>query len=212
MAETGAPRPLAPGRAVNVLPRTGGPSWPATVRAWEAAGASVSVALEAARPAVEALDHHQVWLSTVGRDSEGSGVTIFVGRAWADEEDGLRVNGVVRMAEEPRRSAVRAANGTVTLLPQGGAERTVRCLDISRGGVRLPVGREGWVHEDPVDLVVHLERGHAVNVVGRLHRLDAERRVVVLRFDPLSELDGGELDRYAIARLRRTQARATRSA
>ena len=197
---------------MSLLPRTGGSSWPARVRTWRASGAAVTVALDVPAPAVDALDHHQVWLSTVDHEGDGSGVTIFVGRARATEAGGLVVDGVVRLADEPRRSAARVANGTVTLLPPGGPERTVRCLDVSRGGVRLPLGQDGWHHEDPIDLVVHLDSGRAVNVVGRLHRLDAERRIVALRFDPLPEPEGGELDRYALSRLRRTQARATRSA
>lgn len=212
MADTRVVRPLAPGRAVSLLPRTGGPSWPATVREWDATGPTVSVALDTPEGTVGALDHHQVWLSTVGPDSTGAGVTIFIGRARSLAGGGLQVDGVVRMADEPRRTAVRAAYGTVTLIPPGGPERTVRCIDVSRGGTRLPIGPEGWTYDDPVDLVVHLDSGRAVNAVGRLLRVDLEQHVVVLQFETLTDVEGVELDRYALSRLRRSQARATRSA
>lgn len=212
VAGSPAARPPAPGTPGTLLPRTGGPPWPATVRAWEAPGATVLVTLDVPEPAVQALDHHQVWLSTVGHDSAGAGTVVFVGRARAGDRGGLLVDRVVRMVDEPRRSAVRAAHGTVTLLPQGAPERTVHCLDLSRGGVRLPIEPSAWRYADPVELVVHLDNGHVVNAVGRLHRRDVEWLTVVLRLDPLPGPDGGELDRYALSRLRRAQARATRSA
>jgi hypothetical protein len=192
---------LTSGRRVTLLPRSGGHSWAGTVRSWEAAEDHVVAQIYAEADAVASLDHHQVWLSTVSRLGDEYGVTIFAGRAYAVDNESLKLEGVVRLADEPRRSAVRVAGSTVTLPPAGGPAIRVATLDISRGAVRLPIGADGWTYDDPLDLVVHLGETKTINVLGRLLRVDEATRSVVLGFDYLPDHDAETLDRFALSQL-----------
>jgi hypothetical protein len=192
---------LARGRRVSLLPRSGGHSWAGTVRAWDAFDGHVVAHIDADADAVNTLDHHQVWLSTVSRNGEELGVTIFAGRAHAVDRESLKLDGVVWLADERRRSAVRATGSMVTVPPSGGPQRRLATLDISRGGVRLPVDADGWNYEDPLDLVVHLGDTVSISVLGRLLRVDVETASVVLGFEGLTDADAETLDRFALAQL-----------
>jgi hypothetical protein len=192
---------LSSGRRVTLLPRSGGHSWAGTVRSWDAADDHVVAQIYAEADAVATLDHHQVWLSTVSRIGDEYGVTIFAGRAYAVDNESLKLEGVVRLADERRRRAVRVTGSAVTLPPAGGPAIRVETLDISRGAVRLPIGEGGWTYDDPLDLVVHLGDEQTINVLGRLLRVDEAAGSVVLGFDYLSDPDVEALDRFALGQL-----------
>jgi hypothetical protein len=184
-----------------LLPRSGGHSWAGTVRSWEAADDHVVAQIYAEADAIASLDRHQVWLSTVSRIGDEYGVTIFVGRAYAVDNESLKLEGVVRLADERRRRAVRVTGSSVTLPPAGGPAIRVETLDISRGAVRLPIGEGGWTYDDPLDLVVHLGDEQTINVLGRLLRIDESAGSVVLGFDYLPDRDAETLDRFALGQL-----------
>jgi hypothetical protein len=192
---------LTSGRRVTLLPRNGGHSWAGTVRSWDAADDHVVAQIYAEADAIASLDHHQVWLSTVSRIGDEYGVTIFAGRAYAVDNESLKLEGVVRLADERRRRAVRVSGSSVTLPPAGGPGIRVATLDISRGAVRLPIGDGGWTYDDPLDLVVHLGDDQTINVLGRLLRIDEAAGSVVLGFDYLPDHDVEALDRFALRRL-----------
>lgn len=195
------PMALASGRRVTLLPRSGGQSWAGTVARWDAVDGTVVAQIQAAADAVSSLDHHQVWVSTVSRDGDERGVTIFAGRAREVGRDLLQVDDMVRLTDEPRRRAVRATGCVVTLPPAGGPQCQVDALDISRGAVRLPMVAGGWTYDDPLDLVVHLEGDTEIVVVGRLLRVDTETSSVVLDLDDLTETDSEAIDRFVLAQL-----------
>lgn len=202
MTETALADALSSGRRVTLLPRNGGHSWAGTVRTWEAADDHVVAQIYAEAEAVASLDHHQIWLSTVShRGDDEYGVTIFAGRAYALDDESLTLEGVVQLADESRRSAVRVTGSTVTLPPAGGPSIRVATLDISRGAVRLPIGQDGWSYDDPLDLVVHLGETKTINVLGRLLRVDEVTHSVVLGFDYLPDHDAEALDRFALTQL-----------
>jgi hypothetical protein len=184
-----------------MLPRSGGHSWAGTVRSWDAADDHVVAQIYAEADAISSLDHHQVWLSTVSRIGDEYGVTIFAGRAYAGDTESRKLEGVVRLADERRRRDVRVTGSSVTLPPAGGPAIRVETLDISRGAVRLPIGEDGWTYDDPLDLVVHLGDKQAINVLGRLLRIDEAAGSVVLGFDYLPDQDAEALDRFALGRL-----------
>jgi hypothetical protein len=192
---------LTSGRRVTLLPRNGGHSWAGTVRSWDASLDQVVAQVFAEAAAVNSLDHHQVWMSTVSRMGDEYGVTIFAGRAYAVDGESLKLEGIVRLADERRRRSVRVTGSTVTLPPSFGAQLRVATLDISRGAVRLPIGEGGWTFDDPLDLVVHLGDTQSINVVGRMLRIDEETKSVVLGFDYLPEQDAEALDRFALSQL-----------
>lgn len=201
MSEAALAEALTSGRRVTLLPRSGGHSWAGTVRSWNSADDHIVAQIYAAADAVASLDHHQVWLSTVSRVGDEYGVTIFAGRAYAVDHESLKLEGVVRLADERRRRAVRVMGSSVTLPPAGGPAVTVATLDISRGAVRLPIGADGWNYDDPLDLVVHLGDTESINVLGRLLRIDPVAQSVVLGFDYLPDDEAEALDRFALTQL-----------
>lgn len=192
---------LAGGRKVTMLPRAGGPAWAGVVQAWEASRARVVARVAAAQDAVDALDQHQVWLSTVVRVGDQHGITIFAGSALAVDPEALRLEGIVRLASEPRRQAVRAPGSTVTLPALADGRRSVPALDLSRGGVRLHVGPGDWPYGDTVALVVHLDGDASVHAVGRLIRLEESTHTAVLRFVDLADEQASAIDRFVLAQL-----------
>ena len=189
------------GRRVSLLPRAGGRAWIGTVQTWEVAADHVVARVDASADAVRTLDHHQVWLSTTNDPPGSEGITIFAGRAVAVAPDALELDGVVRLADEPRRQAVRAAGCRLTLPPDlTGVQPTVAVVDVSRGGVRVPVDSTGWTYDDPLDLVLHLPGEPSVNVVGRLLRLNPAGSAV-LGLDDLADEVAAAIDRFALTQL-----------
>ena len=201
MTEAAVAVALTSGRRVTLLPRNGGHSWAGTVRSWDSDHDQVVAQIFAEADAVSSLDHHQVWLSTVSRMGDEYGVTIFAGRAYAVDGESLKLEGVVRLADERRRRAVRVTGSEVTLPPSGGTRLRVATLDISRGAVRLPIGEGGWTYDDPLDLVVHLGDTKSINVVARMLRIDEDARSVVLGFDYVPVHEAEALDRFALTQL-----------
>ena len=192
---------LSGGRRVSLLPRSGGHSWAGTVRSWQHEGDHVVARIETAPEAVRDLDHHQVWLSTVSRNGDEHGITIFAGKAHAVEPAALELDGVVRLADEHRRRAVRAGGCEVTLpIGDDGRQQTVAATDVSRGGLRLPPQPGGWTFGDPLDLVLHLGGGPSVAVVGRLLRTEPDGSVV-LALEELTAGAAAAIDRHALDRL-----------
>jgi hypothetical protein len=190
------------GRPVSLLPRAGGRAWTGTVQTWEVAADHVVARVDISADAVSRLDHHQVWLSTTSHTVGGEGITIFAGRAVAVAPRALELDGVVRLADEPRRRAVRAAGCRVTLPPDvTGVQHTVAAVDLSRGGVRVAVDATGWTYDDPLDLVLHLPGESSVIVVGRLLRLDPAGSAV-LALDDLADEVAAAIDRFALTQLR----------
>ena len=87
-----------------------------------------------------------------------------------------------------------------------GVQRTVTAVDLSRGGVRVPVDPAGWTYEDPLDLVLQLPGQQDVLVVGRLLRLDpasgsAVLSSAVLSLDEVTDDVAAAIDRYALNQL-----------
>jgi hypothetical protein len=192
---------LADGRQVTLLPRAGGHAWSGTVASWDTSEPGRVVArVRADAEAVDALDHHQVWLSTVTRGDQEQGITIFAGTALAAHDGSLVVDGVVRLVSERRRASVRATGGLVRI-PHGDDHpaRTVPATDISRGGVRLAMAGDTWTYGDKTTVVIELPSGEVLEVHTVLVRTSADD--VVLELVDLGDAEAAALDRYAISRL-----------
>ena len=183
---------LHPGRSVSLLPRAGGHAWAGLLTDWRETGDDHVLAhVQTDLAAIEALDHHQVWLSTVTKVDDEDGVTIFVGRALAQEDGSLLVDGVVRLVSERRRRAVRAAGAKVRLPDQDGHPgAAVAATDVSRGGLRLAMNGTGWTYDEKVTATARLLR--------------EEDGDVVLELDGLAEVDAAAIDRYALNQVEQT--------
>ena len=203
MDQRTSPPVLANGRRVTLLPRSGGQSWTGIVRSWDVdAPPRVVAGVEAPRPAVSALDHHQLWLSTVSASDGEYGITIFAGRAAAVGDERLQVDGVVRLATEPRRRAVRGGGASVSF-PGRDTHGPLAVLDLSRGGLRLHATEVEWLDGGEVELVLHLDAEEDVKAVGRLLRVDDAEQHAVLELVGLSGPDAAAVDRHVLARLDR---------
>jgi hypothetical protein len=193
---------LSSGRQVTLLPRNGGQTWTGVVRRWDTTPAPHVVAnIETTHPAVNALDHHQVWLSTMNAADDEFGITIFAGRAVGIGDELLEVDGVVRLATEPRRRAIRGDGASVSFPGTATAPGPWPVVDLSHGGLRVPVGVVGWAQGAEVDMVLHLDEEQDVKAVGRLLRVEANDREAVLELIGLSEPDMAAIDRHVLARL-----------
>lgn len=201
MSETTAVLSLSGGRRVSLLPCAGGSPWTGTVKKWDDFMGHAYVRVGADRDAVEQLDNQHVWLSTEIAPRDAAGVTIFRGRARMVGADALRIDDVIRLADERRRHAVRATGCTVTLPPAGGPAVTVRAVDISRGGIRLPLERPRWTYDDPIELTLAMSGGVVVPVTASFQRVDHDPPTAVLVFDRSSEDVSAAIDRYALSQL-----------
>jgi len=192
---------LRPGRSVSLLPRAGGHAWAGLLTDWQETGDDHVLAhVQTDLAAIDALDHHQVWLSTVTRADDEDGVTIFAGRALAQEDGSLLVDGVVRLVSERRRRAVRAAGAKVRLPDQDGRPgATLVATDVSRGGLRLATNGTGWTYGQEVTVTVELPDSATVTATARLLR--EEGGDVVLELDDLAEADAAAIDRYALTQV-----------
>lgn len=195
------PPVLTSGRQVSLLPRAGGHAWAAEVAEWDVSEPGHVVArVRADAEAVEALDHHKVWLSTVTRSDDEEGVTIFAGTAEAAQDGLLVLDGVVRLASERRRAAVRASGGLVRIAhADDHPARTVPATDISRAGVRLAMPGSAWTYGDKATVIVELPSGDVLEVHTVLVRTSADE--VVLELVDLGDAEAAALDRYALSRL-----------
>lgn len=195
---------LHPGRSVSLLPRAGGHAWAGLLTDWQETGEDHVLAhVQTDLAAVDALDHHQVWLSTVGKLDDEDGVTIFAGRALAQEDGSLLVDGVVQLVSERRRRAVRAAGAKVRLPDQDSRPgATLAAADVSRGGLRLAMNGTGWTYGQEVTVTVELPDAATVMATARLLR--EEGGDVVLELDDLAEGDAAAIDRYALTQVEET--------
>jgi hypothetical protein len=195
---------LHPGRSVSLLPRAGGHAWAGLLTDWQETGDDHVLAhVQTDLAAIDALDHHQVWLSTVSKVDDEDGVTIFAGRALAQDDGSLLVDGVVRLVSERRRSAVRAVGAKVRLPDQDGHPgATLAAADVSRGGLRLAMNGTGWTYDTEVTVTVELPGAASVTATARLLR--EEDGAVVLELDDLAEVDAAAIDRYALTQVEQT--------
>ena len=192
---------LTSGRQVSLLPRAGGHAWSGTVATWDTSEPGHVVArVSADAEAVDALDRHQVWLSTVTRAEDEEGVTIFVGQALASPDGSLVLDGVARLVGERRRASVRARGGLVRLPHgEGRPARTMPAIDISRGGVRLSMPGSAWTYGDKSAVTVELPSGEVLEAQSVLVRTTGDE--VVLELVDLGDAEAAALDRYALSRL-----------
>lgn len=201
MSEPAAVLSLTGGRRVSLLPCAGGHPWNATVREWDDSPDHACARVTADHDAVLQLDQQEVWLSTLAPQRDGPGVTIFLGRASMVDADLLRIDDVIRLADERRRHAVRAAGCAVSLPAVGGPGVTVQAVDISRGGVRLPLAQPRWPYDDPIDLVLGMSGGVVVAVQASFQRVDHDPPTAVLIFDRISAEASAAIDRFALSQL-----------
>ncbi|NAZ83127.1 hypothetical protein GTR02_15005 [Kineococcus sp. R8] len=192
---------------VTLMPTSSATVHTATVRSWtaSAAGLVVTSHVSATPASVAALDGQRVWVSTEAHaDADGAVVphAVFQAVAQAHREDELALTGVMLLAAETRRGAVRATTSKLAHLSTPDGDREVRTVDISRTGVRLEAGSLPRAHEE-VDLSLDLEGGVEVHAHGEVLRVDDATGEAVVRFVELDRDAADALERSVLIELAR---------
>ncbi|WP_432544778.1 PilZ domain-containing protein [Kineococcus sp. SYSU DK002] len=177
----------------------------ATVRSWTAgaAGLVVTSHVTADPTTVEALDGQRVWVSTDAGD--GSSVTphaVFQAVAQAHRDDELALTGVMLLAAETRRGAVRAPASLPAHLTMAEGVADVRTVDYSRTGMRVEGAQDMPAHTD-VEVALELGDGLEVHARGEVLRVDQTSGEAVVRFVELDEDAAAALERSVLTELAR---------
>ncbi|PRY11459.1 PilZ domain-containing protein [Kineococcus rhizosphaerae] len=176
-----------------------------TVRSWTAGAAGLVVTSHvAADPAtVEELDGQRVWVSTdAGDDTSVTPHAVFQAVAQAHRDDELALTGVMLLAAETRRGAVRAPASLPAHLTMAEGVADVRTVDYSRTGMRVEGAMDMPAHAD-VDVALELADGREVHARGEVLRVDETSGEAVVRFVELDEGAAEALERSVLTELAR---------
>lgn len=193
---------------VTLMPTTaaGAGVWhTGTVRSWTAgvAGLVVTSHVATTRATVEELDGQRVWVSTDPGD--GSAVTphaVFQAIAQAHRDDELALTGVMLLASETRRGAVRVPGSLPAHLTTTEGVADVRTVDYSRTGMRIEGAADVPGGAD-VEVALELADGREVHGRGEVLRVDEESGEAVVRFVELEEGAAEALERSVLTELAR---------
>ena len=196
---------------VTLMPTTTDGSEPGTawhtgtVRSWTAGAAGLVVTSHVLTEprTVEALDGQRVWVSTeAGDDGHVVPHAVFQAVAQAHRDDELTLTGVMLLASETRRGALRAPASLPVHLTTESGVADARTVDYSRSGLRLegdglPAGGT------TVDVSLALDEGLEVHGRGEVLRVDAETGEAVVRFVELDSGAAQALERSVLTELAR---------
>ncbi|WP_167587055.1 PilZ domain-containing protein [Kineococcus rubinsiae] len=190
---------------VTLMPTSSATVHTATVRSWtaSAAGLVVTSYVSATPESVAALDGQRVWVSTEAQE-DGSVVphAVFQAVAQAHRDDELALTGVMLLAAETRRGAVRATTSVPAHLSTPTGDSDAVTVDISRTGVRLEGRLLPRAHEE-VDLSLDLQEGVEVRARGEVLRVDESTGEAVVRFVSLDRDAADALERSVLIELAR---------
>jgi PilZ domain len=190
----------SPGSTVRLLSATGEVVTLAELESWDTGpyGLTATGYLTAATQAAEQLHGHRVWASMFTEKGTLLVMQGIVSRSRPDRPDQLELTGVIGIAREPRRAALRASLERPLRLVLDGAEHPLEVVsvDLSSSGarVRLPAGKTLAVG-DSVTVEIDLEGAETVRVDGDVLRLDEEQGQAVLRFHDLTPQDESAINR-----------------
>ncbi|WP_432509171.1 PilZ domain-containing protein [Kineococcus auxinigenes] len=193
---------------VTLMPTTGaidtGPRvHTGTVRSWTAGAAGLVVTSHVSAPpaTVEALDGQRVWVSTEAGEA-GAVVphAVFQAVAQAHRADELALTGVMLLASETRRGAVRVPASLPVHLTTTDGVADARTVDLSRSGLRLEAD-DLPAENTEVDIALELERGLEVHARGEVVRVDDEAHEAVVRFVELDQDAAEVLERSVLSEL-----------
>lgn len=194
----------AMGSMVVLLPRDASGERRGSVRAWESGALGLAVTARVAVNPADARDlaGSRVWVTA--RTAATGTLVVFESTAqrWSDRADELAISGVVPLAREPRRAAVRGpVAGAVRIQPGGdGPALEARSVDISRDGVRVVLPLSARLSPDqPVEIEVELGEGSSVTAEGRVLRSQTRGGEAVVRFVRMEPGDSEQVDRAVLS-------------
>ncbi|GAB7192727.1 hypothetical protein NUM3379_34360 [Kineococcus sp. NUM-3379] len=190
----------APGTEVTLMPTGTAVVHVGTVRSWTASASGLVVTSQVGMDpgTVEMLDGRRVWASA--RMEQSGSLAVFQAVAQAHRDDELALTGVVLLANEARRGAVRAHTRRPAQVVGAGFEEEVTTIDISRTGVRLGGENLPAAHET-VEVSVTLDEGVEVHARGEVLRAGAGEAVV--QFTDMNPADSAAVERTVLEELAR---------
>ncbi|WP_337062269.1 PilZ domain-containing protein [Kineococcus sp. G2] len=174
-----------------------------TVLSWTAGAAGLVVTSHVAAPpdTVQALDGRRVWVSTeAGEPGAVVPHAVFQAVAQAHRADELALTGVMLLASETRRGAVRVPASLPVHLTTTDGVADARTVDLSRSGLRLEAEDLPAEHTE-VDVALELEHGLEVHARGEVVRVDDASHEAVVRFVELDEGAAEVLERSVLSEL-----------
>lgn len=191
----------APGTDMVLMPVGSETTHSGTIRSWTASGSGLVVSSQVAMPAdvVEELDGRRVWASA--RLERSGSLAVFQAVAQAHRDDELALTGVVLLANEARRSAVRARTRRPAHLHADDFDGDAHTVDISRTGVRVESGSALPDPHQEVEVSVALQDGVEIHARGEVLRVDREAGEAVIQFVDMGPADSAAVDRAVFTEL-----------
>jgi hypothetical protein len=171
-----------------------------------AAGLIVTIGVRTSREAAAMCSGQRVWVS--GREANDAELIVLevIARRASDQDDTtLILTGVLPLARERRRSAVRAATrhpATITY-SDGTAARGV-ATDLSHGGCRIDLNQPDLVRSvgATAEVRIELPGNKKFALAAEVMRIDRQTGELGMRFEP-TELDLAPIDRLVYATVKR---------
>ncbi|GAA4657880.1 PilZ domain-containing protein [Kineococcus glutinatus] len=192
----------APGTEVTLMPTGTAVVHTGTVRSWTASASGLVVTSQVAmdRGTVEQLDGRRVWASA--RMERTGSLAVFQAVAQAHRADELALTGVVLLANEARRGAVRASTRVPAHLSGEGFQEEARTVDLSRTGVRLE-GEHLPAEHEVIDVSLSLDEGVEVHARGEVLRIDEASGEAVVHFTDIDPADSAAVEQAVLSELAR---------
>lgn len=203
---TGPDHPAA-GAGVTLLPTATATTHTGTIRSWTASpsGLVVTSQVSTSPRAVRELHGKRVWVSA--RTEVSDSLAVFQAVAQAHRDDEIALTGVMLVAQEVRRGAVRVRTQRPVHLTSGTASADATTVDISRSGCRLTTGGlEALEPHASVALSFTLPDGVHLDARGEVLRNDPDTGEAVVRFVGLETSDEETVERAVLTELTRQQS------
>jgi PilZ domain len=172
------------------------------------AGLVVTIGIRTSREAAAMCAGQRVWLA--GREAAGDELVVLemIARRASEQDDTtLIMTGVLPLARERRRNAVRAATRhPATLTYADGTAAHGIATDISHDGCRIDLNQPGLVQ--PIgamaDVYIELPGGKKFALPAEVIRIDRVTGELGMRFEP-TEIDLAPIDRLVYSTVKRLQ-------
>lgn len=175
------------------------------------AGLIVTIGVRTSRDAAAMCSGQRVWLS--GREGSGGELIVLevIARRASEQDDTtLILTGVLPLARERRRSAVRAATRhPATLMYTDGSVAHGVATDLSHGGCRIDLNQADLVQPIGATANVHLELPGSEKFLlsAEVVRIDGSTGEMGMRFQP-TEIDLAPIDRLVYATVKQQKLSA----
>jgi hypothetical protein len=170
------------------------------------AGLVVTIGVRTSREAAAMCSGQRVWVS--GREAADEELIVLevIARRASDQDDTtLILTGVLPLARERRRSAVRAATRhPATLTYSDGTAAHGVATDLSHGGCRIDLNQADLVRSvgSTAEVRIDLPGNKKFQLAAEVMRIDRQTGELGMRFEP-TELDLAPIDRLVYATVKR---------